>query len=167
MGTRPTMSNGKEIDLYSTRYIHILLIFKNQSKELSGFQNGEAFSAQRTNARTTLAGDFHGNPNFYDSEDETGQIVLNANPDSSTNEIMNALWTYQNSPQPRRDTFFSMKITNDLTGELINAEGIRIQNLPANQGNESAFSLAWTLLCGFYEDVFPAPDDSLFQNLTD
>ena len=34
-----TLSNGKEVNLYSARFLHIYLLWKNQSKELGGFQS--------------------------------------------------------------------------------------------------------------------------------
>ena len=165
---RINLSNGKEVDLYSSRFIHVLLsIHKTgQSKELGGFQNGEAFSSQRTTAAVTEQGDFHGNANFFDSEDESGQMTFNTMPASSTTEIFGFLFDWEQHSQPGVDDFINIKVTNDDTGQIIMGEGGRIQGLPNDQGNETAFSLAWVVLFGRYVDSRKKPDDPLFAGLT-
>lgn len=162
-----TLSNGKEVNLYSARFLHIYLLWKNQSKELGGFQNGEAFSSQRTSADTTLQGDFHSNVMFFDTEDETGTITLNTYPGTSTTDILFYMYHAQHDLMEdgpmTADDLFGLNIVNASTGEKITAEGCRLAGLPANQGNEAAYSLAWTVLVGYYQNTGNTPDDSMFS----
>ena len=162
-----TLSNGKEVNLYSARFLHIYLLWKNQSKELGGFQNGEAFSSQRTNADTTMQGDFHSNVMFFDTEDETGNITLNTYPGTSTTDILFYMYHAQHDLMKEgpltADDLFGLNIVNSSAGEKITAEGCRLAGLPANQGNESAYSLAWSVLVGYYQNTGNKPDDSMFS----
>lgn len=164
---RINLSNGKEVNLYSSRFIHLNCIIHKtgEGKELGGFQNGEAFSSQRTNAAVTEQGDFHGNANFFDSEDESGQLTLNTMPASSTTEIMGAIFAWQQNSKPGVDDFINMKISNDDTGQIIWCEGGRIQGEPNDQGNETAFALAWTVLFARYVDSWRTPKDPVFAGL--
>ena len=61
------------------------------------------------------------------------------------------------------DDLFGLNIVNSSTGEKITAEGCRLAGLPANQGNEAAYSLAWTVLVGYYQNTGNQPDDSMFS----
>lgn len=162
-----TLSNGKEVNLYSARFLHIYLLWKNQSKELGGFQNGEAFSSQRTSADTTMQGDFHSNVMFFDTEDETGTITLNTYPGTSTTDILFYMYHAQHDLMEEgpltADGLFGLNIVNSSTGKKITAEGCRIAGLPANQGNEAAYSLAWSILVGYYQNDGNQPEDSMFS----
>lgn len=162
-----TLSNGKEISLYSTRFIHIYLDFQGQSKELRHFQNGEAFSSQATGATTTMQGDFHSNVDFFESEDQTGQFTFNTTPNSDTTNILGKMLHYQHdsiTATPDMNDFFGIKVTNDVTGEVISGEGCRIAGYPNNEGSETAFALAWTILVGYYQDVWLDPTDPMFSD---
>lgn len=163
-----TLSNGKEVNLYSARFLHIYLLWKGQSKELGGFQNGEAFSSQRTAADTTMQGDFHSNVMFFDTDDETGTLTLNTYPGTSTTDILFKLYHLQHDEMQAgllsADQMFGLNIVNDSTGEKITAEGCRLAGLPNNQGNEQAYSLAWTVLAGYYQNTGADVDDSMFKN---
>lgn len=164
---RINLSNGKEVDLYSSRFIHVVLSLHKtgESNELGGFQNGEAFSSQRTNAAVTEQGDFHGNANFFDSEDESGQMTFNTMPASSTTEKFGTLFNWQQNSKPGVDDFINVTVTNVDTGQVIIGEGGRIQGLPNDQGNETAFSLPWVILFGRYLDNWKTPDDPMFSKL--
>ena len=61
------------------------------------------------------------------------------------------------------DDLFGLNIVNSSTEEKITAEGCRIAGLPANQGNESAYSLAWTVLVGYYQNDGDKTEDSMFS----
>lgn len=162
-----TLSNGKEVNLYSARFLHIYLLWKNQSKELGGFQNGEAFSAQRTSADTTMQGDFHSNIMFFDTDDESGTITLNTYPGTSTTDILFYMYHAQHDLMAEgpltADDLFGLNIVNSSTGEKITAEGCRLAGLPNNQGNEAAYSLAWSVLVGYYQNDGNQPEDSMFS----
>ncbi|MCT3542048.1 hypothetical protein EFS03_03445 [Lentilactobacillus buchneri] len=162
-----TLSNGKEVNLYSARFLHIYLLWKNQSKELGGFQSGEPFSSQRTSADTTMQGDFHSNVMFFDTEDETGTLTLNTYPGTSTTDILFYMYHAQHDLMEEgpltADDLFGLNIVNSSTGEKITAERCRLAGLPANQGNEAAYSLAWSVLVGYYQNTGNTPDDSMFS----
>ncbi|GHP12971.1 hypothetical protein YK48G_03960 [Lentilactobacillus fungorum] len=163
-----TLSNGKEVNLYSARFLHIYLLWKSQSKELGGFQNGEAFSSQATGAQTTMQGDFHSNVMFFDTEDETGSITLNTYPGTTTTDILFYLFHAQHDKMTAgkltADDLFGLNIVNDSTGEVITAEGCRLAGYPNNQGNEAAYALAWSVLVGYYHNDGNQPEDSLFSD---
>lgn len=164
---RISLSNGKEVDLYSSRFIHILLTIHktSQTKELGGFQNGEAMTAQRTTAANTEQADFHGNANFFDTEDESGQMTFNTLPASSTTEDLDAVFNWQANSAPGVDDFINITVKNDDTGQIMFGEGGRV-NLTNDQVNETAFSLAWTILFGRFVDNWKTPTDPVFAALT-
>ena len=115
-----TLSNGKEVNLYSARFLHIYLLWKGQSKELGGFQNSEAFSSQRTAADTTMQGDFHSNVMFFDTDDETGTLTEYLSG-TSTTDILFKLYHLQHDEMQAgllsADQMFGLNIVNDSTGE--------------------------------------------------
>ncbi|WP_282804023.1 hypothetical protein [Secundilactobacillus kimchicus] len=163
-----TLSNGKEITLYSTRFVHLFLGIKGQAKELTHFQNGEAFSSQPTGATTTMQGDFHSNADFFESEDSTGSFTINTTPASETTRIMGKIYHYQHdsvTPAIDRDDFFTLMATNDLTGEKVTGEGCRISGYPNQPAQEAAWAYAWNVLCGYYKIEWADPTDPLFNTL--
>ncbi|GAY74281.1 hypothetical protein [Lentilactobacillus kosonis] len=166
---RINLSNGKEVNLYSSRFIHVVLTLHatGDSEEIGGFQNGEAFSSQRTNAAVTQQGDFHGNSNFFDSEDESGQMTFNTMPASSSTEKFGTLFDWQQNSQPGVDDFINITVTNADTGQIIAGEGGRIQGIPQDQANETAFSLPWVVLFSRYTDNWRTPKEPMYADLSD
>lgn len=161
-----SLSSGKEIGLSSSKFLHFFINFKGQSKEIRHFQNGEAFSSQRTAAQTTLSTDFHGNADYFESEDASGSFTVNTTPTSETTNILGWLYHYQHdtiTPIKTMDAYFGITVSNDLTGQNIVAEGCRISGLPADQGSETAYALAWNILCADYDDSWDDPQDALFS----
>lgn len=162
-----SLSSGKEVSLTSSKFLKIYLNFKSQSKELRHFAAGEAFASQPTAAQTTMSGDFHSNIDFFETEDSSGTITLNTTPNSETTKILGWLYHYQHdtiTPITSMDAFFGITAENQLSGQVITGEGIRISQLPPDQGNGAAYTLAWTLLCASYNDEWGAPSDSLFAD---
>lgn len=162
------LASGQMITLYSTKFVHLYLGLFGQSKELRHFQNGEGFSSQPTQANTTMSADFHGNTDFFEVEDTSGQFTVNSTPASETADIMDWLYHWQHDsidPDTVKNGWFSLTATNDLTLQKVTAEGCRIAGLPTEPAQGASFALPWTVLCGHYESHRSKPDDPLFTDI--
>lgn len=161
-----SLANGSEVSLSSSKFLKVYVNFKDQSKEIRHFQQGEAFSSQPTAAQTTMQEDFHANVDFFETEGHSGQFTFNTTPNSETSKIFGWLYHYQHdtiTPILDSSAFFGITVVNQLSGEQIIGDAIRISQLPPNQGNGGAYALAWTLLCASYDNTWGAPADPMFS----
>lgn len=151
--------------LFSPRFYHFTLNFKNQAKAISeGLIDGSPVKITKKTAKYSQTTDFMGNPQNYESMDDSGTLTIQVLEGSETSKLLYALYEKQKNSSANNDNRFNFVMTNDATGQSTDCQNCRIAGEPEVNANKAQQSVSWTILAGRVETVSDKPTDAGFVN---
>lgn len=143
-------TDGSSVSLKDSRFIHLYADINvggtKKTVELTGFQNGEAFSWEKTENDSTIAGDFKGDPVGVINHSKIGTLTINTSEGGLADKILFQLYKTQGSYEIGSGvSAFDMRMVNDNWGETAKFFGCLIQKLPAGHASNSITPHTWTI----------------------